>query len=171
MIVVRCTAKLAAKLRVPLAESGSSTTQLGDWYASVLHTRRGLFVLAVAKQTLLPIVVTGRDLRSFPARLATTLADVLARFGVPADAIARECAAMSEVRYAKTDDRSAVGVLVDLLDRLRYDVDEEPMKPLLDITLRLATTPIVARDLIPDSATCRLFGVPTRRDRARDAGN
>lgn len=110
LIVLRCTSKLLSRLATkPAAATPPSSNALGDWYATLLRMKRGHFVLGIARNTLLPIVVSGRDLRTFPERLATTLAEVLAAYGVRAEAIERECAAMSEVQYARTDDRSTVG--------------------------------------------------------------
>lgn len=161
MIVVRCTAKLFGKLgtKAP-ASSAASSNRLGDWYATLLRARRGQFVLAIARETLLPIVVSGRELRTFPTRLARTLAEVLAAYEVPAGVIERECAAMRDVQFAKTDDRSTVGVLTELQRLLHGDLDYFATATPAELSLRLAYTPIVARDLFPHDATCRLFGVP-----------
>ena len=172
MIVLRCTSKLLSRLGTkPVEASHASSNALGDWYATLLHTRRGQFVLAMARETLLPVAVTGRDLRTFPARVATTLAEVLASYGVPAEVIERECAAMSEVQYARTDDRSNVGVLTELQRLLHGDLDYFPNATLTELSLRLAQTPIVARHVFPEDATCRLFGVPRPRDRTKETGN
>jgi len=125
----------------------------------------------MSRATLLPIVVTGRDLRSFPSRVTSTLAEVLAAYGVRADAIERECAAMSEVVYARTHDRSNVGVLTELQRLLHGDLDYLPNATLTELSLRLAHTPIVARHVFPDNETCRLFGVPSPREREKEMGN
>ena len=137
----------------------------------MLRSKRGQFVLGIARETLLPIVVSGRELRTFPERLASTLRDVLAVYGVGAEVIERECAAMSEVQYARTDDRSTVGVLTELQRLLHGDLEYFPDATLTELSLRLAETPIVARDLFPDDATCRLFGVPTPQHRKHEFGN
>jgi len=172
MIVFRCTTKLLSRLGTePNAAPRPSTGVLGDWYASLLHTRRGHFVLAMSRASLLPIVVTGRELRSFPSRVASTLAEVLAAYGVRADSIERECAAMSGVEYARTDDRSNVGVLTEMQRLLHGDLDYLPNATLTELSLRLAQTPIVARHVFPENETCRLFGVPPPRHREKEMGN
>ena len=161
-MILRCTAKLLKRLDVePIAAPRASTTAtvLGDWYATLLHTRRGQFVLAVSRVTLQPIVVTGRELRLFPVRLAAGVADVLATYGVPREAIERERFAMSTVQYARTDNRSNVGVLTELQRLLHYDLDELPGVSMKELSLRLARTPIVARKVFPVDETCRAFGV------------
>lgn len=166
VIVVRCTAKLLERLP---ARSDSpdtpSTSRLGDWYATLIRTRRGHFVLGMSRETLLPVVVTGRDLRTFPERLVEQVAAMLESYGVPAEAIASECDAMRDIAYTRTDDRSNVGVLTEFQRLLAFDLSDSPELSLLDLSLRLAWTPIVARNTFPVNATCRLFGVePPRRD-------
>ena len=166
MLTIRCTAKLLARLDADRsAPALPSTTILGDWYATLVHTRRGQFVLAMARRTLLPIVVTGRDLRAFPSRVTSSLAEVLAVYGVPVDVIERECAAMSDTRYAKSDSRSNVGVLTEFQRLLPDHLDDVPAVTLVQVSLRLAETPIVSRHVFPDEETCRLFDVPVPRAR------
>lgn len=161
MVVFRCTAKLLTRLRSkPVLEPGTSTGALGDWYATLLHTHRGTFVLAIAGASLLPIVVTGRELLTFPTRVSSRLAEVLAAYRVPAEVIERECAGMAETCYARTDDRSTVGVLTELLRLLDWQLKDRPNAALTDVSLALAETPIVARHTFPGKATCRVFGVP-----------
>ena len=140
---------------------------LGDWYATLLHTRRAQFVLAISRATLLPIVVTARDQRSFPARVASRLAEVLDAYGVPVDWIEREWRATSDVVYARTDDRSNVGVLTELQRLLHGELEYFPDATLTELSLRLAQTPIVARHVFPEDETCRLFGVSSPRHRER----
>jgi len=73
-MILRCTTKLLKRLDVePVAVPRPSTTVLGDWYATLLHMRRGQFVLAIARVTLQPVVVTGRDLRGGSIRSPRTL--------------------------------------------------------------------------------------------------
>ncbi len=166
MIVVRCTAKLLERLPDRSDPSNAvSTSRLGDWYATLIRTRRGHFVLAMARETLLPVVVTGRDLRALPQRLVEQVAAMLESYGVPADAVANERDAMRDVAYTRTDDRSNVGVLTEFQRLLAFDLSEPSDLSLLDLSLRLAWTPIVARNTFSIDGTCKLFGVePPRRD-------
>lgn len=84
MILVRCTAKLLERLpRSDDPRDTLSTSRLGDWYATLIRTRRGHFVLAMARETLLPVIVTGRDLRGLPERLLEQVAAMLESYGVP----------------------------------------------------------------------------------------
>lgn len=89
-------------------------------------------------------------------RHAAGVAEVLATYGVPSYAIERERFAMSAVQYARTDDRSNVGVLTAPAPASLYDL---PRISMMELPLRLARTPIVARNLFPVIETCRVFGV------------
>jgi len=160
VIVLRCTAKLLARLGdVPAVASAMSSSRLGDWYATLVRVRRGQFVLAISRETLLPVVVTARDLRSFPQRMSERLVEMLEAYGVPAEAIDSERDAMREIAFARTDDRSTVGVLVDLQRLLVYGLNDHPSISLLEQSLHLAQTPIVARKTFPCDATCKRFGI------------
>ena len=119
----------------------------------------------MARETLLPVVVTGRDAGTFLDRLSAQVAGMLQSYGVPAEAIERERAAMRDAVYTRTDDRSNVGVLTEFQRLLAFDFSEPTELSLQDLSLRLAWTPIVARNASPVRATCQLFGVePPRRD-------
>jgi hypothetical protein len=171
VLIVRATMDVLNALRRggvrATADPPPSTTALGDWYATLVRTRHATFVLAIAEKTCLPIVVSGRDLRAFPQRIADTLVDLLDELGVPLDVATRERAAMSDgLRFARTNSRSHLGVLNTLEQSLRIALDEEPSLDLLEASRWLAETPIIARDLFPDIATCELFGVP-RPDHVR----
>lgn len=166
VIVVRCTAKLLERLPGHSdSQETASSSRLGDWYATLVRTRRGHFVLAMARATLLPVVVTGRDLRTLPERLSQQVSAMLGSYGVPAEAVEREREAMRDVVYTRTDDRSNVGVLTEFQRLLSYDFAAPQEPTLLDLSLRLAWTPIVARNTFPVDATCRVFGIEApRRD-------
>jgi hypothetical protein len=62
-------------------------------------------------------------------------------------------------------DRRNVGVLTEFQRLLTHDLSESLGLSLLDVSLRLAWTPIMARNTSPVDARCKLFGVERpRRD-------
>jgi hypothetical protein len=164
MLIVRATMDVLNALRRsgvrPDPDPPQSTTALGDWYATILRMRRATFVLAIAEKTFLPIVVSGRELRSFPQRMTETMVELLRNLGVAADVVDRERVEMSDVRFARTNSRSHLGVLNTFEYSLQVALDERPTWELLAASRWLAGTPIIARDLFPDIATCELFGAP-----------
>jgi len=163
VVVLRASTKLLSKLGVPDPTPPASTTTLGDWYGTVLRMRHGHFVLAVAGATLLPVVLPARELKTLPHRLTAAVGAVLASFGVSGFAVEREVAAMTEMRYARTDNRSTVGVLMNLEQSLRFRLEDDPAFDIVEVSRWLAQTPITARNTFSDQATCRLFGVEPPR--------
>jgi hypothetical protein len=159
MVVIRATTKLLGRLGIiPESTPARSSGALGDWFATMVHVRRGRFVLAISGVTLLPVVVAGRDVATLPTRLADGVGELLLALGVNRDAAERERLAMTHSTFAGTNDRSTVGVLTELQRLLRFDLENESCE-LLQRSLRLAETPIVARNLTPDIATRTLFNV------------
>ena len=163
-MILRPTAKLLAHMRAKYEpHPPASTTLLGDWFATMLHVRTGRFVIAVSGTTLLPVVVHGRDLGTLASRLVPAVREVLTALSVPPELIARECAAMGDVRIAATNDRSTVGVMVDFVRLARFALDDDPHTTPLELAMWLAKTPIVARNAYPDRDTRRMFGMHDQR--------
>ncbi|HEY4183400.1 MAG TPA: hypothetical protein VGM90_41535 [Kofleriaceae bacterium] len=159
MVTIRAAAKLLRTLGTADPAPPPPSTLLGDWYATIVRKRHRHVVLAIAGTTLLPVVVPAREIKTLVPRLTAGLVEVLRSLEVPAADIACEIAAMAEWRIAKTDDRSTVGVLMNLAQQLEFYIEDVPDLDELTLSLKLADTPITARDLIPVPATCELFGV------------
>ena len=162
MVTFRLTAKLAkaAKLPLPGGASAGSSGELGDWFATLVRVQGGNYIIAISAVTLLPVVMRGQDTHNFAARFPAELAAVLAALHVPKARISRECAHYAgPVAYAATADRSSVGVLNDMVRMFKYEITDAGV-PLTYVSLRLACTPIVARNIFPNSATCKMFGAP-----------
>jgi len=158
MMVLRPTAKLmGCMLAKPDPQPPTSTTMLGDWFATLVGVQTKHVVLAVSRSTLLPVVISASSLARLPARLIPAVEKVLLALGVRREDIEHERAAMADVVIAKTNDRGTLGVMNDLaflLSRyLEHDISH------LALSLKLAGTPIIARNAFPDRDTRRLFGV------------
>ena len=83
---------------------------LGNWYATALFWKPQLALL-VNEQTLLPVFVPLASSSTLSAWLPGEPAVVLGRHGVSRAAIDREMAAMTEVAFAKTANRSVLGIM------------------------------------------------------------
>ena len=60
MTALRCTAKLLKRLRISSpGEPPPPENRLGDWFANVVYTRDGHFVLLVSERSLLRQAVQG----------------------------------------------------------------------------------------------------------------
>ena len=124
MIILRPTQKLHDALPPTVSVDMESDTALGDWYVNrIVVNRRPLLVL-VSVHALLPLLIPARDVRTLPARLPGLVAEALRRLDVAPVLIAAETAAMSPVHVAPTRDRSILGVLNDIAQRIPFHLRE-----------------------------------------------
>jgi hypothetical protein len=148
MVSLRCTGKLLKRLgiRKP-GEPPEPTTALGDWYANVIYTPQGHYVLLVSERSLLPIVLSARDLGTLVPRFLRGLADVLQALGVEKRIIDLELAQMEPFAFAATRSRSVLGTMNDFTLDLRYMLPLEPTYSPLDWSLRCAYKPCGPLDM------------------------
>ncbi len=164
MLVVHATRALRDRMpATPATPDDVSTTTLGAWYATRLHWRRPAALL-VNHATLLPLIMPWAPAATLLARVPDAIAELLHHHHAPADLIATEQTAMTEVRVAPTADRSTVGVLNEfarLADWHRTDIDDLP-----ELSLRLATTPLgplYRRHISPDRELTALINQHQRQ--------
>jgi hypothetical protein len=164
VLVVHATRALRDRMpTTPATSDDVSTTALGAWYATRLPWRRPAALL-VNHATLLPLLMPLAPAATVLARVPDAIAELLLHHHAPADLIATEQTAMTEVRVAPTADRSTVGVLNEfarLADWHRTDIDD-----LLDLSLRLATTPLgplYRRHISPDRELTALINQHQRQ--------
>jgi hypothetical protein len=114
MVSFRCTQKLLRRLPDAVtAEPLPTTTVLGDWYCTPLNHRHRRLILGLAERSLLPVVVSAKELATFPARFTEAVLRVLEAIGVPAKLRGREAEAMAQRALAKTNNRSSLGSMKD----------------------------------------------------------
>ncbi len=161
MAALRCTAKLLKRLGVTRPEEPPPPENaLGDWYANILFTRSGHFVLLVSERTRLPVLLSARDLPSFPHRLLHTLSELLADIGVPSPQIDREIEAMQPLYFGKTANRSVLGTLNDNASLVKYHLAVNDLS-IHSVMLLLARAPCLPLEgLFPDRATRNLLANP-----------
>jgi hypothetical protein len=127
MLIVRCTAKLLDRLKVPpLASPVPSSTALGDWYATILPLRPAHLVLLVNETTRLPVVLPARELSTLARRIPEAIADVLRDLEIDPEAIGRERQAMSKIAFDRTASRSVLGTMNEHVFHLGVTRDEQP---------------------------------------------
>lgn len=153
MVLLRCTRRLLRDARGQLAEAmtgDASTARLGDWFATRLNIAQRRYIIALSRESLLPVVVPARDLVLLPARLAESAGRLFVLIGVPARARLAEVRRLHEARIAPTDDRSVTASLNDAARRAYeelYDLPHRPGRTLDHINLLLARTPLAALGL------------------------
>jgi len=166
MLIIRGTGKLRDRLTAPAPDAGdTSTTVLGDWFATALFWRPQV-VLLVNARTLLPVFLQLAPARTLLERIPATIEAVLRRHGVAEEVIAVEREAMRDVRLAPTNDRSVVGCMTELalhgeIDRhMDRDVDLE------DLSLRISEVllgPLLTSSGSPDRQLAAVLGTAGRR--------
>jgi hypothetical protein len=142
MVSLRCTAKLLKRLGISKPEEPPDPTNaLGDWYANIIYTPQGHYVLCVSERSLFPVMLSARDLGSLVPRIQKVLAEVLKALGIPQRFIDLELAQMEPFAFAATRNRTVLGSMNDFILNFRYMLPREPDLALPDWSLRLATYP------------------------------
>ena len=145
MFHLHCTKKLLDRIKPEIVEPGPSDTALGSWYATALHWKPQVALL-VSERTLLPVLVPLAPATTLARRFTAQLALVLKEHGVPSEFIAQEVWRMDKVQYAKTANRSVVGILNEFVRQAEfwlaaYAYEKGDDDDLLAISAKLAETP------------------------------
>jgi hypothetical protein len=158
VLVVHATRAFRDRVPGPAAaDDDISTTILGPWYATLLR-RRPLLALLVNQTTLLPLLTPLAPAATLLTRIPAAVADLLLAHHLPAQLIAAEQAAMADVHLAPTANRSVVGILNEFA--YLTDVHQPDPKGLLDLSVRLAATPLgplYQRHITPDRELAALI--------------
>jgi len=107
----------------PLPDPESEPTsdgRLGEWYANVksLPFRGKSVVIFFNVNTYITIFVTGNGTRKMLPEFVDRTGRLLQRLGVPQHLIEQETDAMQEIRLLKTDSRSILGSMNDIVHHL-----------------------------------------------------
>ena len=159
MFALRCTRKLLNRGAPEVLEAPvPPTTLLGDWYANVLFTRPEHLVLCLSERTLLPVVVTAKDVKKLPYRVAEAAAKVLGAIGIDPDHVAEEVRKMEHGYLAVTANRKVLGSLNDFMFHLEHGLHMRPGLTLHERALCLSEMPSAAIEFaFPSEATRALF--------------
>ena len=145
MFYLHCTKKLLDRIKPDIARPGDTDTLLGNWYATALFWKPQVALL-VSERTLLPVLMPLAPAATLARRFPAQLALVLKEHGITADFIAQEVWRMGSVQYAKTANRSVVGILNEFLRQAvfwlaAYAYTKGDDDDLLAISVKLAGTP------------------------------
>jgi hypothetical protein len=142
MFTMFATKKLLERIKPATIEAGGAlgTTSLGNWYATALFWKPQVALL-VNEKTLLPVLMPLAPATDLATRFPEQLASVLAAHGVPQQFIDHEIAQMNKVRYAKTSNRSVVGIMNQFSYLAEGYREYLETKDLLALSLRLSETP------------------------------
>jgi hypothetical protein len=171
MYAIRCTRKLLDRgAPKPLAPEAVATTVLGDWYANIVFERPEKLVVCISERTLLPVIVTAKDFKGFPSRIAAAAEKMLKEIGVSDEDIANEIVAMQQSYFAKTIDRRVLGSLNDFVYHVQDGTASRKHDSLHERALRLAQMPCaVLQFAYPSEATLAAFVARKALNAARAA--
>ena len=140
--MVRATKKLLQRVdRSPVPDGDRSTTLLRDWYASALLWRPQQVVPLVNEVTLLPVLMPLAPAATAAARIGDEIAAALAAHRAPRSVIDEEHSQMRDCRFGPTANRSVVGVMNEFTRLAEVYRAMNPGQGLLELAMRLATTP------------------------------
>ena len=119
MFYLHCTKKLLDRIKPEISPPGQSDTSLGNWYATALFWKPQVAML-VSERTLLPVLMPLAPAATLARRFPAQLALILKEHGIAADFIAQEVWRMNRVNYAKTANRSVLGILNEFLRQAEF---------------------------------------------------
>lgn len=155
MYALRCTQRLLRRLdcrNVP-DNAAPGTTALGDWFVREYNVGRNRLLLCTSSASLLTVLIPARNLPHMGNRLAAAVRELLVAMDVPLAQIDSEIAAMGSARIARTNSRSVLGSMNDMV----Y---------MADAFLEGAVIPdgILAAELAMAEAPCGPIGYRAPRD-------
>ncbi|NBB90502.1 MAG: hypothetical protein GVY23_04760 [Spirochaetes bacterium] len=142
-MIIRCTQKVARKIKVELPDSSPESTE-SEWYTNLFRHRGEQFLVFTESTTLLSVVVRGRGitskqsfLRSFEAAV-----DDYCRNRAMASVLGAEIAFRpNEAEFHKTNNRRILGSMNDLIYSAKVQLEMHE-RSLLDLSDRLNETPM-----------------------------
>jgi hypothetical protein len=138
---IHCTKKLLDRVTLPTsADPSAPTTYLGNWYATALFWKPQVALL-VNERTLLPVLMPLAPAAELAQRFPEYLASVLFAHGAPHALIEHELNAMLAFQYAKTANRSLVGMLNQFTYLAEGYRDYNQANDILWLSMRLSQTP------------------------------
>jgi hypothetical protein len=142
MTTLRCTGKLLKRFGIRNSgEPPPPENVLGDWFANILYTRQGHYILLVSERSLLPVLTTARDLDNLVPRFKRQLDEVLSTLGVRQELIDRELSRMEPLYFGRTNNRSVLGTMNDFVQMFKYMLPDGKDLTVLDWSLQLAKAP------------------------------
>lgn len=160
MYTIHATQKLRDRVKAPLADHVEEpSTALGNWYATALFWKPQV-ALFVNEATLVPVLVPLAPAKSLADRFPKHLEAVLSALVTDPRFVAAEIAAMTDAQWAKTSNRSVVGMLNEFSFLAEVDRAHERSEDLVSLAVRLAATPcgpLYKRHTFPDRELAELI--------------
>lgn len=150
---IHATKKLLVRVKQPVIDPVEPSSELGNWYATVLFWKPQVALL-VNEQTLLPVFMPLAPATTLARRFPDALRRVLDAHGIDPRFVDQEIGSMGDGHYAKTASRSLLGVMNEFtflgnVHREDHGADDD----LVALSVRLAETPmspLYKRHISPD---------------------
>ena len=153
VFTIHATGKLLDRVNRPVLPPVSEpATVLGNWYANVWFWRPQV-VLLVNEGVLLPVLMPLAPAVTLAERFPEALQGVFEALGVVPAFIEAEISAMADARFAKTTNRSVIGVMNGFKHLGEDYRDYRGIDDLVTLTVELARTPcgpLYGRHVSPD---------------------
>lgn len=153
VFTIHATKKLRDRVKVPLADPVEEpSTALGNWYATAVFWKPQV-ALFVNEATLLPVLMPLAPAKSLADRFPEHLEAVLNALGTDPRFVAAETETTTGARWAKTANRSIVGMMNEFTFLAEADRAHERSEDLVSMAVRLAGTPcspLYKRHFFPD---------------------
>lgn len=173
MTAFRCTAKLRKSLKTESAMESEAGNRLGDWSANVVRHGRKPFVIAVAEDSRLALLLPAAPYATLLDRFLEDLPYLLRYLHIPEAMIEAEIAAMAPLHVARTNSRSVLASInqydfmiscyldgeswttVDLMKRMAEEISKpNDYEPVGDVVrARFGLEPMIAPAMRAESAT------------------
>jgi hypothetical protein len=138
---IHATKKLLDRVQAPIVDPVVPSTRLGNWYANALFWKPQV-ALFVNRRTLLPVFLPLAPAATLAARFPAELRRLLDALGTDPRFVEHEIRSMGEGTYAKTADRSVLGVMNEFAAHANeVRGDRCANADLLALSLLLADTP------------------------------
>jgi hypothetical protein len=150
------------RLGVPAKiETSPPTTALGDWYATLVHSRPHQLVLCLNERSLLAVLVPASPGKSLGARFSEAVMALLHRLGIRSTSLDAETEAMFEVRFGPTSSRRVLGCMNEAAFALSFKLTEDPLPSLVQAEDWLSRHLYsLTEGRYPREVALELFGVP-----------
>lgn len=130
MLYLKCTSavqKTVGLRKENLADAGTTDAPLGNWYINRFETDRRNIYIFMSESTLLSFILfQGKNpvtVQSLPNMMLAGLQQLLEMRGLSSEAIDRAFVHYESGVYAKTDSRSSLGSLNDLVQTYRHMIE------------------------------------------------
>jgi hypothetical protein len=168
---IHCSKKLLDRVK-PLvnAEQTAPNTYLGNWYATPLFWKPQVALL-VNELTLLPVLMPLAPAAELAKRFPDHLASVLLAHGAPHALIEHELKAMLDFQYAKSTNRSLIGMLNQFTYLAEGYRGYNQITDLNWLSMKLSETPcrpLHKKAISPDRELRRLIETEWRINAAND---